>query len=174
MHLAAGARLHRRLQTAEQGAAVEAITRPNGRVEHAEGPAQQPASLRALEHATVTMEAARGRLRRAAPELALEGWKGRVAGRWTLVDGFEHDGKRYLLARENEPTVGQPAHLSIRERQIVASAALGRSNKEIAYELGLADSTVRVFIARAAKKLGVNSRDEAVHKFRHLLRHRSY
>jgi DNA-binding CsgD family transcriptional regulator len=40
----------------------------------------------------------------------------------------------------------------------VALALLGRSNKLIAYELGLAHATVRVLTARAASKLGVTSR----------------
>jgi DNA-binding NarL/FixJ family response regulator len=38
--------------------------------------------------------------------------------------------------------------------------ALGRSNKLIAYELGLAHSTVRVLVARAAEKCGARARAE--------------
>jgi DNA-binding NarL/FixJ family response regulator len=41
-------------------------------------------------------------------------------------------------------------------------AALGRSNKLIAYELGLAQPTVRILMARAARKLGVRSRAELI------------
>jgi DNA-binding NarL/FixJ family response regulator len=37
----------------------------------------------------------------------------------------------------------------MREQQVVALATLGRTNKFIAYELGLAHSTVRVLMARA-------------------------
>ena len=37
-------------------------------------------------------------------------------------------------------------------------AALGRSNKLIAYELGLAHSTIRVIVARACANLEVPSR----------------
>src|SRR5262249_14956466 len=37
--------------------------------------------------------------------------------------------------------------LSAREQQALAAAAQGRSNKEIAYELGIAHSTVRVLLA---------------------------
>jgi DNA-binding CsgD family transcriptional regulator len=50
--------------------------------------------------------------------------------------------------------------LSKRERDVVLLAALGRQNKVIAYELGLAYSTVTTLLARAAKKLGARSRTE--------------
>jgi DNA-binding CsgD family transcriptional regulator len=50
--------------------------------------------------------------------------------------------------------------LTDRERQVVLQAALGFTNKEIAYALGISDSTVRVLMARAAEKLGVRSRVE--------------
>jgi DNA-binding CsgD family transcriptional regulator len=83
--------------------------------------------------------------------------------RWTLLDAFESDGKRYIVAiMENPAVTDGPVVLSARERQVVAFAALGKTNKLIAYELGLSDSTVRVLLARAAKKLGVNTRTELV------------
>jgi DNA-binding NarL/FixJ family response regulator len=52
--------------------------------------------------------------------------------------------------------------LSDRERQVVSLATLGRTNKMIAYELGLAHSTVRVLMARASAKLHTGSRHELV------------
>jgi len=48
--------------------------------------------------------------------------------------------------------------LSERERQAVSLAALGQSNKLIAYELGVSLSTVSAYLARAAAKLGVSTR----------------
>jgi DNA-binding NarL/FixJ family response regulator len=50
--------------------------------------------------------------------------------------------------------------LTARERDVVARALRGSANKVIAYDLGLAHSTVRVLMARAATKLGAHSRDE--------------
>jgi DNA-binding CsgD family transcriptional regulator len=88
--------------------------------------------------------------------------KGLVDARWTLVDHYETDGKRYVLARENAPKPLGPARLSLREQQVVALAALGRTNKLIAYELGLAYSTVRVLIARACLKVGATNPSELV------------
>jgi DNA-binding CsgD family transcriptional regulator len=55
------------------------------------------------------------------------------------------------------PTQGP---LSERERQVLAYAALGHPNKLIAYELGIANSTVSVLLARAQTKLGAASRNE--------------
>jgi DNA-binding CsgD family transcriptional regulator len=48
--------------------------------------------------------------------------------------------------------------LTRREREIVGWALQGKENKEIAYDLRLADSTVRVLMSRAMGKLGVHSR----------------
>jgi DNA-binding CsgD family transcriptional regulator len=47
---------------------------------------------------------------------------------------------------------------------VVQHALLGHRNKVIAYDLGLAASTVRVLIARAAAKVGARSRQELLEK----------
>jgi DNA-binding CsgD family transcriptional regulator len=78
------------------------------------------------------------------------------AARWTLVDSFERNGVRYVVAREDRsPGLGS---LTDRERQVVDCLAAGQSTKESAYALGISDVTVRVLLARAAAKLGVRSR----------------
>jgi DNA-binding NarL/FixJ family response regulator len=81
---------------------------------------------------------------------------------WSLVDRFDHGGRRYIIAHPNEPqTSGRPS-LSERERLVVEYAALGHPNKLIAYELGLAVSTVGTFLKRAMKKLGLRTRLELI------------
>jgi DNA-binding CsgD family transcriptional regulator len=52
--------------------------------------------------------------------------------------------------------------LSEREAQIVAAVALGRSNKAVAYELGLSASSVATHLRRAQHKLGIGSRVELI------------
>jgi DNA-binding NarL/FixJ family response regulator len=52
----------------------------------------------------------------------------------------------------------EAAKLSDRERQAATLAALGHSNKHIAYELGVTSSTVSTFLERAVLKLGARSR----------------
>jgi two-component system nitrate/nitrite response regulator NarL len=116
------------------------------------------------------VERARTRRGRSDPEGALELWRGLVDGSWTLADYFESDGRRYLVARRNEPTPLAPCTLSLRERQVLAFAARGQSNKLIAYQLGLSTSTVGVHLSRAVRKLGVGSRMEAVRAFRRMER----
>ena len=47
------------------------------------------------------------------------------------------------------------ASLSPRERQILDMITAGRSQKEVAFDLGVSDATVRVLLSRAARRLGV-------------------
>ncbi|WP_394847853.1 LuxR C-terminal-related transcriptional regulator [Pendulispora brunnea] len=56
--------------------------------------------------------------------------------------------------------------LTHRERQTVAMAALGHSNKVIADELGLSVSAVSAYLARAARKLRVDSRVDLARLYR--------
>jgi DNA-binding CsgD family transcriptional regulator len=60
---------------------------------------------------------------------------------------------------------GTRTDLSLRERQVLNSASKGRTNKEIAHELGIAHSTVRVLLARASHKLRARTRDEVIAAF---------
>jgi PAS domain S-box-containing protein len=54
------------------------------------------------------------------------------------------------------------AELTRRERQVLERVARGRSNAEIAGELGIAAQTVRNYITAVYEKIGVKSRVEAV------------
>jgi DNA-binding NarL/FixJ family response regulator len=102
---------------------------------------------------------------RSEPTDAITIWQAVVAGRWSLLEQFDSDGARCFVARQNHPDVpGSPA-LSERERQIVAHASRGFSNKHIAYELGLCSSTVAAQLTSAARKLGVSSRETLLHAF---------
>lgn len=90
--------------------------------------------------------------------VVLEPGRPTLGGRWTLVDAFDRDGVRYVVARENRSKSDGLAALSERERQVVEQLGRGLSTKEIAYALGIAGATVRVFIRRASGKLGATSR----------------
>jgi len=153
-HIANGYRLRRR------EAALEAILTTTGKTVHAEGAAKLDDAREALSEAVRGVERARGVMRERDPDAAVVSWRALVSARWSLVDHFESDGKRYLVARTNEPTPRGPTTLTDRERQIVSYAVLGHSAKLIAYELGIAPSTVRVLLARAARKLGAKTPDE--------------
>lgn len=164
-HLAAGSRLRRRLHGIDPIARAEAVVDPEGRVKHAQGGAKVRESREAIAGAARQIERLRGRLRREEPERALAVWRALIESRWSLVDHFESDGRRYLLAQRNDPHAPPIALLTDRERQVVALVALGHANKTIAYELGIAVSTVGVLLGRAARRLGVSSRRAVIAAF---------
>lgn len=164
-HLAAAHRLRERMRFADAVERAEAIISSDGKLQHAVGDAKRRTSREALLAAAASVDHARAKLRKKDPRRALDTWKALVSARWTLVEQFERDGRRYILAQENQPDSSTATELSPRERQVLANVALGRSNKEIAYVLGLAHSTVRVLLARSARKLGASSRTELLERF---------
>jgi DNA-binding CsgD family transcriptional regulator len=156
IHVAQAARLRRRLEASP----AEAILSPNGHLEHAETSTPAPHLRQYLTQAVQLRERARGPLRHREPDEALELWRGLVQGRWSLVDHIDSDGRRFILARRNEPEVpGLRESLTQREQQVIARAALGESNKLIGYQLGLSASTVAFHLSSASQKLGVETRD---------------
>jgi DNA-binding CsgD family transcriptional regulator len=161
-HIAAGLRLRRNLRCNPPAAAVEAILSPTGSVLHAIGPAQAKDARQSLREVVLRTDQARGRLRRSDPGAAVQLWCGLVAGRWSLVDGFDSDGSRFLVAHRNAPECRRTRSLTTRERQVIAYAMLAHSNKLIAYELGLSLSVVSTYLSSALAKLGVRSRAELV------------
>ena len=56
----------------------------------------------------------------------------------------------------------QPSQLTPRQLEVLSQLSLGRSNKVIAYHLGLSENTVRVHVAAILDHLGVVSRVEAI------------
>jgi DNA-binding CsgD family transcriptional regulator len=168
-HIAAGYRIRRRLdglRLTPDGA--EAVLRPDGKLMHAVGDARDAESRAELERATRRIDRARSRAGRKDADAATRSWRGLVDGRWSIVDCVERGGERCMLARRNDLQLADPPPLSERERQILAFAALDHSNKEIAYELGLSAATVRVLMARAARKLQARGREGAIARFRTL------
>jgi DNA-binding CsgD family transcriptional regulator len=161
-HIASAHRMRIRHATSESRQAVEAVLEPSGRVTHAEGDARPKAAQERLVAAVRDAERARGQMRRMAPLEAAELWKGLVDGRWSLVDQVEKDGKRFIVARRNEPGLENPLALTQRERDVLGWIALGHSNKFVGYQLGLGTSTVAGHLHRALAKLGLHSRREVI------------
>ncbi|HEX3761024.1 MAG TPA: helix-turn-helix transcriptional regulator [Kofleriaceae bacterium] len=172
-HLATSYRLRRHLSGSITAPAIdgtEAILKPDGRVDHAEEPARDRESIEQLSEAVKARERARGSLRRRDPHQAVREWRGLIATRWTLVDHFETGGQRYFVARRNDPRIEDVSDLTLRERQAVAFASLGHTNKLIAYEMGISASTVGVLLHRAARKLEAATRGELLTRFMTLSR----
>jgi DNA-binding NarL/FixJ family response regulator len=159
VHLAAGVRLLRASQHRARSEG-EAVLAGDGKVLHATTAAQ--GAREALRQAALRQDRARGRLRRRDPEAALDAWQALVDGRWSLVDRFESDGKRFVIAVPNPPEATDPRALSESERPLLHYVAMGYSNKLIAYTLGLPEGTISARLAHIKRKLAVRSRQELV------------
>jgi DNA-binding CsgD family transcriptional regulator len=134
---------------------IDAVVSPGGKIEHAEPAAQ--ASLDALKEAAVSIDRARARMRREDPEGALDAWRTLVLGEWSLVETFESDGRRYLVARKNPPNALASPLLTVRERQMLGFYARAHAVKLIAYEMGLSPACVSRSLRSAKAKLGITS-----------------
>ena len=167
-HLATAYRMRRNAGLGKPEPA--AVLSPNGALLHAEGGAGVAVARDDLRRATLAFDQARTKTRRDV-ETATRRWRPLVVSRWSLLDDFDSDGRRFVVAVENGPPTRAPkTTLSERELQVVTQASLGHTNKEIAYELGLSDSTVRVLLHRAATKLGTIGRAQLLERFDELTR----
>lgn len=156
-HLAAARRLRATGATRSDGLppGTEAVLEGDGRLVHAEGEARD--SRESLAEAAKRIDRARARR-----DQGLMAWTALVEARWSLTDHFELDGRRLLVARKNAADTAELRGLSERERQVVGYCGLGHSQKLIAYELGLSESSVRTLERRAMRKLNVSTRVELV------------
>jgi DNA-binding CsgD family transcriptional regulator len=161
--------------TTELPHGAEAVIDPQSfRVTDAIGEAKSPDALGALRDAAVHIDRARGDLRERDPENALELWRALVRGRWSTVDWFDSDGRRFMLAVPNAPEATDPRGLTERETQVVAYAFFGFTNKLIAYHLGLSNGRVSTLLGSAMRKLGVQTRAQLMkklHDFRAIGQH---
>lgn len=138
-HLCSAMRLRRRASATGDAVAaddlapdVEAVLDPSGKVHHARGGAEGKGARASL------VEIVR------------------------RVERTESDGRRFLLARRHPPGQSDPKALTQGERDALACAARGHSNKYIGYLLGVATSTVSSRLESALRKLGLTSRREAI------------
>jgi DNA-binding CsgD family transcriptional regulator len=154
-HLAAATRL--RFAGVTDVDSAEGVLSPTGKLQHAGG-AGEVVSARAVLEAAVQSRSLARKLRLQDGNRALDLWRALVAGRWSLVDHVDRDGKRFVLARPNATRVGEPAALTPKERLVALYTSWGHSNKLIAYELGLAPSTTSGLLQSAMRKLRVRSR----------------
>jgi DNA-binding NarL/FixJ family response regulator len=74
------------------------------------------------------------------------------------VDHFDSDGRRFLLARKNDPNSPGPEALPLRQRQVLFYVAAGWTNAEVGYALGLSEATIATHLRRALAALGLRSR----------------
>lgn len=102
-----------------------------------------------------------------APEVL----RGVVDGRWSLVDWFDSDGRRFYLARPNGPDFSDPRALTAKEREVALCAARGESGKLTSYRLGISATRVSSLLRSAMRKLGAKTAAELVVRVRCLETH---
>ena len=146
---------------------AEAVFDPSRRkVAEAAVPAQSSTASEAIRAASVRIDRARGRLRKTDPDEALTLWRGLVSGRWSLVDWFDTDGRRFIVAKANAPDLGDPRGLTQRELPVATYAVQGETLKLIGYRFDLSPSQVSRHLRAAMRKLGARTQAELVEKMR--------
>jgi DNA-binding NarL/FixJ family response regulator len=105
-------------------------------------------------------------MRETDPLRALELWKALVRGRWSTVDWFDVDGRRYVIGIPNAPGLDDPRGLTDREMQVVAYVYAGLTNKMIGYHLGLSEGRISGLLSSAMHKLKVQNRAQLVKRMK--------
>jgi len=155
-HLAGARRWYEASRSAEPDVRFEA----DGKVAHVErGHEGGVAALRQR-----LLRVARAKASRAPADDVLTAWSALVDGRYTLIDRFDTDGRKYVVAYENPPNVRDPRGLTRTEAAIASWARRGHAQKLIAYELGLSLGTVSGLLARVFAKMKVRTRAELVER----------
>ena len=65
------------------------------------------------------------------------------------------------IADGSRAVLGEPERLTRREREVLELIVRGRSNKMIAFELGISEKTVKAHVGHLLAKLGVTDRTQA-------------
>lgn len=141
---------------------TDAVFDPSGACQHATGWARGSTALAALSAAVCARERARTRWQREEPDRALALWPALIAGRWSLVDHIELDGRRVILAVTGNEALENPRTLSPREQQVALLVADGATNYEIAAELNLTEGGVAAHVHSAIRKLKCRSRADLI------------
>jgi len=150
---------------------AEAVVDPTTfRVVDAAGSGKERGVAETLRESARRVDRARGGLRKTDPEEALKTWWALVRGRWSMLDWFDSDGRRFILGIPNPPELGDPRGLTEREHQVATYAALGESGKLIGYRLGISKATVSNALDGAMHKLGVKTQPQLVGKMRSFAR----
>lgn len=161
LHIGAGVRLQRQGGTLDDPE-VEAVLSPGGKLIHANSEHTDAKSRERLREMTRHIDRLRGRRSAADAHAALELWQGLLLGRWSMVEHFDTDGRRFLVARRNDPDAPAPRQLTRRQRQVAFYASLGLAHKQVGYALGLEETTVASHLHQALQKLGIATREDLI------------
>lgn len=176
-HIGAGYRLRRRLGDTHRSVPLTKISVEGGAlldpnnlsIAEAAGDATESNALTAIRNSAIQWDRARDCVRRGEVEEALRLWEEVVRGRWSVVDWFDTDGRRFILALPNADRALDPRGLTEREYQVATQAGTGESSKVIAYNLGISRSRVSMLLRGAMRKLGVQTKAHLVIRIRTFL-----
>jgi DNA-binding NarL/FixJ family response regulator len=85
-------------------------------------------------------------------------WKEVTGGRLRIVDWYDHDGRRYVVARRID-LQATPAFTE-RQKKALAMRSAGAALKVVAFELGVSLSTVARDVESAMARLGLKSQGD--------------
>lgn len=146
-HLMVAWRLRQRFESGvEPGDIVDAVFRPDGRVCDAPRALPKTVLQRLREHV-------RRRESLRLGQVGSELWEELIGGRWTLLDKYEADGRRIVLAVRNAAAGADLCRLTSREVEALSMARKGAANKEIALTLGVSAATATRLLASVSRKL---------------------
>jgi len=160
-HLSSAMRLRRRWG-GRSDIEADAVFDPGGRDHDARGEATEVDALDALRRAVIARERAHTRAERSDLDGAIGLWEGLVSGRWSLLDRFESDGRRFVVAHRNDNVPRDPRALTPREEHVAQLVATGAGNDDVAYALGISSDTVATHLASALRKLRCRGRGDLV------------
>ncbi len=135
---------------------------PTGRLDLATDALDPKAREEVTSHVN-GVERARLRANRSDGDGALKAWHALTAGHVSLLERVEPGGKRLYEICETAPRHQHLRALSQLEVNVLADAARGLRNKEVAYALGISQVRVSQALAGAVAKLGMRSARDAVH-----------
>ncbi len=162
--LGLAARLHRMLGTTSLDALPHARLDGAGRVLDAAGDAGEIEVRAQLRELVRTLERARAAAEHGDVDSALKMWEQLARGEWVLVDQFDADGKRHVVAAPC-PAAASLRALSSQQEAVARAAGEGLSSREIGKQLGLSERAVDNQLARAMQKLGIPNRVALVRLF---------
>jgi DNA-binding NarL/FixJ family response regulator len=112
-----------------------------------------------VKMAAVSVDRARGATRD-DPTCTPDAWRALVDGEWALVEIFDSDGRRFMIARRAPPASFHAPLLSEREQCVLGLRARAQGIKQIAYDLALSESTVSRILSVGMRKLGLSTASE--------------
>jgi DNA-binding CsgD family transcriptional regulator len=176
-HISTAHRLRRRLGHGSSGVPLTRLPLEEGAildpkrlsVIEASGAIKGTGALEAIRSAAIRTDRARRCRDDGESGRAFELWEEVLKGRWSVIDWFDTDGRRFVLALPNAGHVRDPRGLTEREYEVATQVSTGDSCKLVAYRLGISRSRVSALLHGAMRKLGVKTREQLVIKMRGFL-----